>query len=273
MAIGSVPQLFHPSATANEVGVAITLQAMKGCKTKAVRGYDTKSRTYKGISGMTNITFVPNINYAKATKKDVAISLPGGDYVPSTGKPVVTVDEVASSFDEVGHYKCLGIITVVADAVEADNTPFSTVNSDAENFPIQNMEGFSSVTVLSTQNAIATTAGMDNSGSGVGLGASASQFFDPVLGALGASASKSKGNTFAVSKVGVTYLVLVPTTANDPEGVFIDLSEKKAEPTAKPKPVAKKKMAKKPAPKVLVPVIIDCTHGCQLNGKITVPSK
>ena len=95
--------------------------------------------------------------------------------------------------------------------------------------------------------------------------------------------------TYPESKISATFLVLV----EDPDGVFIDFSEKKPVPVVeakpisvvtapqaiipeeKPVPVAKPKPAKKtvkakPTPKTAVPNVIQCNK-CTLDGTITMP--
>ena len=229
----SVPQLLGPlSGTTNERGINLALLYKDVCPTKAVRGYDTKPRGYNGQSGNTRIVFVPHINYAKSLENPAPNPSGHGQAV---WHRIQKVQEVSTLLNESGRYKCLGIMTVSAVDKDAREVPYSVVESDATNFPMDRMEGFPKIVLLSSSDAISATKGVDNSGSGFGLGGGASKFFDPLLGTLGVSVSNSSGVSFPETKIGTTFLVL----AEDADGVVIDLTQKKPEQVteAKPRPV------------------------------------
>jgi hypothetical protein len=223
-AVASVPQLIGPlSGTTNERGINLALLYRDACPTKAVRGYDTKPRAYDGQSGDTRIVFVPHINYAKSLENPTPN--PSG-HGPAVWHSIQKVQEVTPLLNEMGRYKCLGIMTVTAKDKDAGEVPYSVVEADASNFPMDKMEGFPNIVLLSSSDVISATKGVDNSGSGFGLGGGASKFFDPILGTLGVSASSSSGVSFPATKIGATFLVLV----EDVDGVVIDLTQKKPEP-------------------------------------------
>lgn len=288
-AAGSVPQLFGtPDTTVNEKGINLTLYYSQICPSRAIRGYDQVTRSYKGASGNTTITFTPHLNYAKAIKKPAD---PWNDLPADKNKEV---QEVTSEFGKSGHYICLGIVTISAMDKNASDVTLATILSDATLFPIKEMEGFERISLAAPHDpyeVIANTKGVDNNGRGYGVGVGLSKLFSsPVLGTLGGSASSNSGVTYPESKIGATFLVLV----EDPNGVFIDFSEKKPVPVAevkpapvvpvvevpkaekpKPAPVVKPKPVKKavkakPAPKAVVPNVIQCNK-CTLDGTITMP--
>lgn len=216
---GSVPQLFSaPTSTTNENGIALTLYYEEKCPSDAVRGYDLTPRTYEGKSGNTQIVFSPHLNYVMETK--------------NSHSKVEDVERVKLSFGKSGFYKCLGIITVSAIDKKAGETPFSVITADAKSFPIHHMKGYPVIAILSPHAAISATKGVDNNGRGFGLGGGLSKFFDPVLGTLGVSVATNSGVTYPETKIGGTFLLLAQVSQNDPDGVFIDLGNKKPEPVA-----------------------------------------
>lgn len=225
---GSVPQIFGAfGGSVNENGIDLTLLYNEVCPSKAVRGYTLVDKTFDGESGKTSIVFSPNIEYAMTQKK-----ISQGSWGSSSQE----VQEVDLKIGKSGHFKCLGIMTVLAENKKAGSVPFSTILTDAKAFPFNEMSGYPKVLLLSYVNAIAATKGVENMGGGMGLSGGLSQFFNPFLGVLGAGVSTSSGITFPEAKTGATFLVL----AEDPEGVFIDLSSKKPQQVAvaKPAPVA-----------------------------------
>lgn len=229
---GTVPQLFSaPNATVQEAGLALAMYYEEVCPSPAVRGYedDLMSRVFDGVSGNTEIVFVPHINSVRDTKyKPKKKRLFG---LVDASQEKVEVEEVLPiSFGKSGHYKCLGIITVSAKDKEAGKVNQSVVMADAKNFPLKNMAGFPKISLLSSRDAIAITKGMDNSGTGLSVGGGMSQFFNPLLGAVGGSASSTSGVTYPGTKMGATFMVMVEVDPIDPNAVFIDLSPKKPEP-------------------------------------------
>lgn len=219
-ATGSVPQLIPlpQNATVQEAGLALAMFYDEVCPSPAVRGYEDelKSRTFNGASGNTQIVFVPNLNYAKV--------------VAGWGRKDVVEEVFPIAFDKSGYFKCLGIMTISAKDKDTGEVPASVILSDAKNFPLEKMKGFKKITLYSKRETITTTKGVDNSGHGLGLGAGAAQFFNPLLATVGASASSSSGVTYPGTKIGATFLVLVKADPESEGAVFIDLSPKKPEP-------------------------------------------
>lgn len=257
-ATGSVPQIFGPlNETVNEAGIELTLFYNNVCPSKMIRGYDLKDKSYSGVSQKTEITFSPHLNYAK-NEKELSLSKSKGNRWENQ------VNEVEAVFGAKGNYKCLGVMTITADNSKARKVPFSTILSDAKAFPIREMDGFPKIVLISPLATIVATKGVGNQGGGLGLGAGASQFFDPILGTLGASAGTSSGISFPESKLGLTFIVAVEVSKDDPEGVFIDLSEKKPEPM----PVAVQKIE---TPVPLAPVVAESKPGVS-QEVVTIPT-
>lgn len=231
------PQLFGASgATTNGQGIDITLLYQNTCRPKMKRGRIASDSVYEGISGRTNIVFTPHPDYVETSLKFRGLS--PGEYAPRVVPEKDRVQEVETMFNISGNFKCLGVLTISADKQEAGLSPFSTILSDAQAFPLEELVGFSRVVLVSSYNTITETRGVDSRGGGIGASGGGSQILGSLTESLGLGASLSKGVAYPESKLGGTFLVLV----EDPKGVFIDLTEKKPEPVVvaevpKPAPV------------------------------------
>jgi hypothetical protein len=191
------------------------------------RGRVAGDKTYTGISGRTNIVFTPHPDYLAVSLNLRGLGL--DEFAPRIVSEKERVQEVESvKFNVSGNFKCLGMLTISARKQEAEVSPFSTILSDAQAFPLEELIGFPVVVIASSYSTITETRGVVSRGVGAGASGGGSQILGPLTEVLGLGASFNGGAAFPESKLGATFLVL----AHDPNGVFIDLSDKKPEPVA-----------------------------------------
>lgn len=173
------PQLFGASgATTNGQGIDITLLYQNTCRPKMKRGRIASDNVYQGISGRTNIIFTPHPDYVATSLKPRGLS--SDEYAPRVVPEKDRVQEVETMFNISGNFKCLGVLTISADKQEAGLSPFSTILSDAQAFPLEELVGFSRVVLVSSYNTITETRGVDSRGGGIGASGGGSRFWVPL---------------------------------------------------------------------------------------------
>ncbi len=179
------------------------------------------SPTLFNVQGLpANVKGLPMLanNFFSTAHHDVAIGCSDGTKIIYTSadvqkKPDNKERKIHFNFNGVANGEIIGSLTIHSRKNKADEVDIPTLIYDATHYVnnIHDLKGYN-ITLLSLQNAIAYSLGVDTRASGFALSPFVSGFVNGpagVLTGLAAGGSRSGGVTVPTATVGCTFLVLV----------------------------------------------------------------
>ncbi len=205
-------QMFaQPGKSYNEAGIFVTDVFDSVCPARAVAGINISQKRLAGSWFDDEIIqFVPHINHV--------LHEDGKDFVRRAGI-IPTGTE--------GYYKCVGIITVTAKPGDAMSTSFASLRNRTLQLITRDIKGYEEVNIFIANDARVVTNSLGSQGFTLGIGGGGSTAPQSMFIGGASGASYSNTNTLYRGVVGFTAVAFAPTTADDPDAVFVSFLDER----------------------------------------------
>ena len=205
-------QMFAPPTRSYiEAGLVVTDVFESVCPSQAIAGINISQQKLAG--GWLDdevIRFVPHIKHVMHES--------GKDFVRRAG-----IIRVGTK----GWYKCVGIISATAKPGDALGMSFAALRNQALQLITRDIRGYEEVNIFIASDArvVSNTLGSQGFTLGIGGGGSTAPQSMFIGGASGASYSNTSTGYRGV--IGFTAVAFAPTTAEDPDAVFVSFVDEK----------------------------------------------
>lgn len=205
-------QMFAPPGIShNQAGLKVTDVFDSVCPARAISGIDI---TQKKLAGNwfedEVIQFVPHMNHV----------------LHESGKNIVQRAGVISTGTK-GYYKCVGIITAIVKPGDSLNVSYAALRNKTLQLITRDIRGYEEVNIFIASDARVVVNSLGSQGFTLGIGGGGSTAPQSMFIGGASGASYSNTNTLYKGVVGFTAVAFAPTTADDPEAVYIAFADEK----------------------------------------------
>ncbi len=205
-------QMFAPPGRSyTEAGLVVTDVFDSVCPARAIAGIDiTQKRMAGGWFDDEIIQFVPHMNHV--------LHEAGKDYVRRAG-----IIQVGTK----GYYKCVGIVTATAKPGDSLGISFAALRNKALQLITRDIKGYEEVNIFIANDAKVVVNSLGSQGFTLGIGGGGSTAPQSMF--IGGASGVSYSNTSTLYRgvIGFTAVAFAPTTAEDPDAVFVSFVDEK----------------------------------------------